>query len=44
MVSCPKCRRLANSRDDMIIDERRKTAEAEALLEDMSTDVGEPAE
>ncbi|MEM8651100.1 MAG: DNA-directed RNA polymerase subunit beta', partial [Pseudomonadota bacterium] len=39
-----RMRRLANSRDDMIIDERRKTAEAEALIEDMSADVGEPAE
>ena len=38
-----RIRRLANSRDDMIIDSRREAAESEALLADMS-DEGEAAE
>ncbi|MEM7290132.1 MAG: DNA-directed RNA polymerase subunit beta', partial [Pseudomonadota bacterium] len=37
-----RVRRLANQRDDLIIDEKRKMAEADALLADMSS--GEAAE
>ena len=42
-----KIRRLANSRDDLIIEEKRKLAEAQAALTDMSAEgeqAAEPAE
>ena len=38
-----KVRRLANARDDMIIDTKREMAESDALIADMSGE-GEPAE